>query len=66
MQEDAGRVAEHMDALSHAITGDHLFHRVWGQQLRGEEEGFGPHCSPTLCTKAALVSTKHLSGREQI
>lgn len=35
MQEDAGRVAEHMDALAHAVTEDYLFHRVWEQQLRG-------------------------------
>lgn len=35
MQEDAGRVAEHMDALSHAITEDHLFQSLGTTAERG-------------------------------
>lgn len=54
MEEEADRVAENMAALPYVVTEGHPFHRAWGQQLSEEEDGFGTHYSPMLCTKADL------------
>lgn len=66
MEEEADRVAENMAALPYVVTEGHPFHRAWGQQLNEEEDGFGTHYSPMLCTKADLELTRQLGGREQI
>lgn len=56
-------MADNMAALPCVVTEGRPFHRAWGQQLRGEEDGFGPHYSPMLCTKADLELTRQLCGR---